>query len=136
MQYRSMSVQDNCSMHSPRWLSGASTSQCMKTHSCTGHACTAHAQVGYITGIISMGYVGRLGSLELSAYVLASSVYNVTGLSVALGLSTGMDTLAGSVGGGGCSRAPLVLLRMRLCREGPLGFSELRSCTGSCSVTS
>jgi MATE family multidrug resistance protein len=42
-------------------------------------------------------YIGRLGSLPLSASVLANSVYNCTGLSLALGLSAGMETLCGQV---------------------------------------
>mmetsp|Transcript_27021 Transcript_27021/g.73044 ORF Transcript_27021/g.73044 Transcript_27021/m.73044 type:complete len:618 (-) Transcript_27021:837-2690(-) len=55
--------------------------------------------VGFANCMISMAYVGGIGAVELSAYVLACSVYNVSGLSVALGLSTGMDTLAGSAYG-------------------------------------
>jgi Na+-driven multidrug efflux pump len=53
--------------------------------------------VGYATGIINISFVGGLGAQTLSAFALAMSIYNVCGLSVALGLSTGMDTLAGSV---------------------------------------
>jgi len=43
--------------------------------------------VGYALTIISSVFIGRLGTLPLSSYVLASSFYNVTGLSVVLGLA-------------------------------------------------
>lgn len=53
--------------------------------------------VGYSMSIISAVFIGRLGALSLSSYVLASSFYNVTGLSVVLGLCGGLDTLCGQV---------------------------------------
>jgi MATE family multidrug resistance protein len=52
---------------------------------------------GYMLSIVGAIYIGRLGSLPLSASVLANSVYNCTGLSLALGLSAGMETLCGQV---------------------------------------
>lgn len=54
---------------------------------------------GYALAIVGAIYIGRLGSLELSASVLANSLYNCTGLSLALGLSAGMETLCGQVRG-------------------------------------
>ena len=38
--------------------------------------------------------MGRLGSLPLAAVALGASFYNVTGLSVGLGLLSALDTLA------------------------------------------
>lgn len=55
--------------------------------------------IGYSMTIISSIFIGRLGAQQLSSYVLASSFYNVTGLSVVLGLCGGMDTLCGQVRG-------------------------------------
>jgi hypothetical protein len=52
---------------------------------------------GYALSIVGAIYIGRLGSLQLSASVLANSLYNCTGLSLALGLSAGMETLCGQV---------------------------------------
>ena len=52
---------------------------------------------GYALSIVGAIYIGRLGSLPLSASVLANSLYNCTGLSLALGLSAGMETLCGQV---------------------------------------
>jgi len=52
---------------------------------------------GYALSIVGAIYIGRLGALPLSASVLANSVYNCTGLSLALGLSAGMETLCGQV---------------------------------------
>jgi Na+-driven multidrug efflux pump len=53
---------------------------------------------GYGLTIIGAVFIGRLGPEPLSISVLASSFYNVAGLSVALGLSSGMETLCGQVG--------------------------------------
>lgn len=52
---------------------------------------------GYALAIVGAIYIGRLGALPLSASVLANSLYNCTGLSLALGLSAGMETLCGQV---------------------------------------
>lgn len=52
---------------------------------------------GYALSIVGAIYIGRLGALPLSASVLANSLYNCTGLSLALGLSAGMETLCGQV---------------------------------------
>jgi hypothetical protein len=49
--------------------------------------------------LISTTFVGHLNNpTELSAVVLASSLYNVTGSSLIIGLSSGMETLCGQVG--------------------------------------
>lgn len=52
---------------------------------------------GYALSIVGAIYIGRLGALPLAASVLANSLYNCTGLSLALGLSAGMETLCGQV---------------------------------------
>ena len=41
---------------------------------------------------VTLAFVGHLGNLVLSQAVLGLSAYNVTGLSVLLGLSMGMET--------------------------------------------
>ena len=46
---------------------------------------------------ISVGFVGRLGQSQLSTMVLASSVYNVFGQSLLVGVASGMETLCGQV---------------------------------------
>lgn len=43
--------------------------------------------------------IGHLGGAELAASSLANSIYIVTGLSMALGLSSAMETLCGQVRG-------------------------------------
>lgn len=49
--------------------------------------------------LISTVFVGRLDdAVALSGVVLASSVYNVTGVSLVIGLSSALDTLCGQVG--------------------------------------
>lgn len=53
--------------------------------------------VGYSTSIVGLSYVGSMGPTVLAAYLLAASLYNLIGLSLALGLTTALDTLAGAV---------------------------------------
>lgn len=49
---------------------------------------------------ISTTFVGHLNDpLALSTVVLASSLYNVSGVSMTIGLSSAMDTLCGQVRG-------------------------------------
>lgn len=49
---------------------------------------------------ISTTFVGHLNDpLALSAVVLSSSLYNVSGISMTLGLASAMDTLCGQVCG-------------------------------------
>lgn len=55
--------------------------------------------IGFSLSIISQAFAGQLGAHSLSAVVLASSFFNVTGLSIALGLSAGLDTLCGQAYG-------------------------------------
>lgn len=70
---------------------------------------------GYALSIVGAIYIGRLGALPLSASVLANSVYNCTGLSLALGLSAGMETLCGQAyGAGAYLRVGVVLQRALL----------------------
>lgn len=45
--------------------------------------------------LISIGFVGRIGSKELAAAALATSICNVTGLSLSMGLSSAIATLTG-----------------------------------------
>lgn len=72
---------------------------------------------GYALSIVGAIYIGRLGALQLSASVLANSLYNCTGLSLALGLSAGMETLCGQV-------RPLTLWRQGVSLCSPSGFLQ------------
>ncbi len=44
-----------------------------------------------------MAFIGHLGKHELSAAVLGTSLFNVTGLSILIGLCSAMETLCGQV---------------------------------------
>jgi MATE family multidrug resistance protein len=51
-----------------------------------------------MTTFISTTFVGHLNDpLALSAVVLSSSLFNVTGISITIGLASAMDTLCGQV---------------------------------------
>jgi MATE family multidrug resistance protein len=69
---------------------------------------------GYALAIVGAIYIGRLGALPLSASVLANSLYNCTGLSLALGLSAGMETLCGAAYGAGAYLRVGVILQRAL----------------------
>lgn len=60
---------------------------------------------GFSLSIIAAVFVGHLGdNVALACSVLAGSIYNVSGYSIVVGLSAGMDTLCGQVGMGiGCA---------------------------------
>ena len=47
--------------------------------------------------MVSMAFIGHLGKHELSAAVLGTSLFNVTGLSILIGLCSAMETLCGQV---------------------------------------
>jgi MATE family multidrug resistance protein len=48
--------------------------------------------------IIATAFVGHLNNpMDLSCAVLASSLFNVSGLSIVTGLASGMETLCGQV---------------------------------------
>lgn len=49
--------------------------------------------------LIGLGFAGRLGEHQLSVAVLASSIFNVTGLSPLMGFAGGMETLCGQAHG-------------------------------------
>jgi hypothetical protein len=51
--------------------------------------------------LIITSYVGHLGRLELSALVLAQSLYNVTGQAPMMGVVAAMETFCGWRAGGG-----------------------------------
>jgi hypothetical protein len=69
---------------------------------------------GYALSIVGAIFIGRLGALPLSASVLANSLYNCTGLSLALGLSAGMETLCGAAYGAGAYLRVGVILQRAL----------------------
>lgn len=53
---------------------------------------------GYSLSIVSAAFIGHLNDpVVLSSTVLAGSIYNITGYSLIIGLSGGMETLCGQV---------------------------------------
>lgn len=50
---------------------------------------------GFAIGLVTLSMAGRLGAFELSAIVLAITLFNVTGLSLLIGLAAAMETLCG-----------------------------------------
>ena len=57
--------------------------------------------VQYVIGVSSLMFVGHLGEAKLAAAGLATTVGNVTGLSVLIGLGSGLDSLCGQAYGAG-----------------------------------
>ncbi|GFR48036.1 hypothetical protein Agub_g9868 [Astrephomene gubernaculifera] len=55
--------------------------------------------VSYFAYLITTAQVGYLGALELSAITLARSVYHITGLSLVVGMSSGVETFCGQAFG-------------------------------------
>ena len=51
----------------------------------------------YGSSLISLIFVGHLGTFELSAAVLANSALNITGFAFLVGLASAMETLCGQV---------------------------------------
>ena len=51
----------------------------------------------YGSSLISLMFVGHLGTFELSAAVLANSALNITGFAFLVGLASAMETLCGQV---------------------------------------
>jgi multidrug resistance protein, MATE family len=60
------------------------------------------AMSGFLVSMVSVAFVGRhIGSFELSVAVLATSIFNVTGLSFIVGSLGALETLAGQAYGSG-----------------------------------
>ncbi|KAG2430718.1 hypothetical protein HYH02_013560 [Chlamydomonas schloesseri] len=57
--------------------------------------------VSFLASLVGVLQVGRLGTAELSALTLGSTLFNLTGLSWAVGLTGGMETLCGQLYGAG-----------------------------------
>lgn len=55
--------------------------------------------IGFAAHLVASAYVGGLGKLELSAFVVASSFYNITGLSLVVGIGHAMPTFCGQAFG-------------------------------------
>ncbi|CAL8462043.1 g1574 [Coccomyxa elongata] len=60
---------------------------------------SSQAALVFLSSLVSLAFAGHLGGLALSQAVLASSVYNITGAAVLLGLASGMETLCGQAYG-------------------------------------
>jgi hypothetical protein len=62
--------------------------------------------------VISIAFVGRLGEVELASAAMASTLANVSGLSIVMGLSNAQSTLSSQAfGGGDYERVGIVLQR-------------------------
>ncbi len=53
----------------------------------------------YGSSVISLAFVGHLGTYEMSSAVLGTSFSNVTGFALLTGLSSALETLCGQVRG-------------------------------------
>jgi Na+-driven multidrug efflux pump len=60
--------------------------------------------------VISIAFVGRLGEVELASAAMASTLANVSGLSIVIGLSNAQSTLSSQV----CVRVCVCVCRMHL----------------------
>ncbi|GIL87425.1 hypothetical protein Vretimale_1667 [Volvox reticuliferus] len=71
---------------------------------------------GFMLSIIATAFIGHLDdNVKLSAAVMATSFYNITGYSLVIGLSAGMETLCGQAfGAGNYAMLGLVLQRALL----------------------
>lgn len=58
---------------------------------------SAQAILSFSATLVSMSFIGHIGKHELSAAVLGTSLFNVTGLSILIGLCSAMETLSGQV---------------------------------------
>ncbi|KAL4427911.1 hypothetical protein ABPG75_002000 [Micractinium tetrahymenae] len=56
---------------------------------------------GYAISMVAIAFVGRLGEEALSVVVLATSVFNVTGLAVLIGFASAMETFCSQAYGAG-----------------------------------
>ena len=62
-----------------------------------GGPISLQAALVFISSLVSLAFAGHLGKLSLSQAVLATSAYNITGVSMLLGLASGMETLCSQV---------------------------------------
>jgi MATE family multidrug resistance protein len=65
----------------------------------TAFPALASMLLSYLPWLISLRFVGGIGAKELAAAALASTLCNVTGLSLSVGLSSAITTLAGQAAG-------------------------------------
>ena len=61
--------------------------------------------------LISLSFVGSIGSKELAAAALATTLCNVTGMSLSVGLSSAITTLTGQARGELISRGEDIIRR-------------------------
>lgn len=62
-----------------------------------GGPISLQAALVFISSLVSLAFAGHLGKLSLSQAILATSAYNITGVSLLLGLASGMETLCSQV---------------------------------------
>eukprot|EP00877_Chromochloris_zofingiensis_P009804 jgi/Chrzof1/5077/Cz15g10270.t1 len=60
---------------------------------------SANETLNYASHMFTVAQVGRLGSLQQSAMSLASTAYNITGLSLVVGIGSGLQTFSGQAYG-------------------------------------
>lgn len=69
--------------------------------------------ISYAIGLVTVGFAGRLGEQELAIAVLATSLFNVTGLSILSGFNAALETFCGQFYGAGNYRQ----VRKECCKE-------------------
>ncbi|PSC70081.1 MATE efflux family [Micractinium conductrix] len=69
---------------------------------------------GYAIGMVAMAAVGHLGQAALSVTVLATSLYNMTGLACLVGFASTMETFCGQAYGAGSYRMVGLVLQRAL----------------------
>ncbi|CAK0783734.1 hypothetical protein CVIRNUC_006933 [Coccomyxa viridis] len=79
-----------------------------------GGPISLQAALVFISSLVSLAFAGHLGKLSLSQAVLALSAYNITGVSMLLGLASGMETLCSQAYGAGNYMALGLVLQQAL----------------------
>lgn len=51
----------------------------------------------YASNIVTTIFIGHLGKFQLASVTLGESIFNITGFSLVLGITSGMDTLSPQV---------------------------------------
>jgi multidrug resistance protein, MATE family len=80
----------------------------------------ASSLTGYLTTTVSIAFVGRLGQQPLSIVILATSLFNVTGLSFIVGSLGALETLCGQAYGAKNYRGVAAALQRALLLTGLL----------------
>lgn len=92
---------------------------------------SAQAILSFSATLVSISFIGHIGKHELSAAILGTSLFNVTGLSILIGLCSAMETLSGQVWNSSKHKPLLLLLQNVLHMQFPSTATQLVN--GVCS---